>query len=169
MLFILLRRLNVDKHWKQGFRKASVLLCSISRTVVPETHFIKPIKRALVVSCCPSNGPWGTVYVKCMNICELIFFSLFFSWHWLAHVGLCLWHYVWRGNLEYSPGSGPEVDGGAASEGRCSLVLHEAVRVFGPTAVSGLYTFRYIGKWIKNVLVNLGIIGFIGLPWKNNL
>lgn len=107
MLFIILRRLNVDKHWKQGFRKASVLSCTISRTVVPETHFIKPIKRALVVSCCPSNGPWGTVYVKCMNICELIFFSLFFSWHWLAHVGLCLWHCVWRGNPEHSPGPGP--------------------------------------------------------------
>ena len=31
------------------------------------------------------------------------------------------------------------VDGGAASEGRCSLV-------FGLTAISGLYTFGYIGK-----------------------
>lgn len=66
---------------KQGFRKATLLLCSISWTIVPKTHFIKPIKHALVVSRCPSNRPWGTVYVKCMNICELIFFSLFFSWH----------------------------------------------------------------------------------------
>lgn len=84
---------------KQGFRKATLLLCSISQTVVPETHLIKPIKRALVVSCCPSNGPWGTVYVKCTNICELIFFSLFFSWHWLGHSGLCPRHRVWRGDL----------------------------------------------------------------------
>lgn len=106
---------------KQGFRKATLLLCSISRTIVPETHFIKPIKLALVVSRCPSNGPWGTVYVKCMNICELIFFSLFFSWHWLGRSGLCLWHCVWRGNLEQSPGSCPKVDGGMASEGRFIL------------------------------------------------
>lgn len=89
---------------KQGFRKATLLLCSISWTIVPETHFIKPIKHALVVSRCPSNGPWGTVYVKCMNICELIFLSLFFSWHWLGHQGLCLWQCVWKGNRSLPQG-----------------------------------------------------------------
>ena len=122
---------------KQGFRKATLLLCSISWTIVPETHFIKPIKRALVVSRCPSNGPWGTVYVKCMNICELIFYSLFFSWHWLGHSGLCLWHRVWRGNLDPSRGPCPKVGGGMASAGRFILVVHVAVEGFWPDSTLG--------------------------------
>lgn len=69
---------------------------------------------------------------------------------------------MWRGNPERSPGPGPEVDGGAASEG---AVAQWCMKPCGRLASRlSARTFGYVGKRMKNVLVNLGIIGFIGLP-----